>query len=340
MGPAHVHRHRHQRVGHRTASAPSAAVIPANTPGAPTNVTATNHANSQSTVSWTAPASNGGSVITGYTVTSSGGQTLHHHAGTTSCTVTGLTNGTAYTFTVTATNIAGTGASSAPSASITPATVPGAPTGVSAGSNVDSQSPVTWTIPASNGGLPSPLYGDLQPRWADLHQRLDQLLGDRADQRHELHLHGDRHQCRRHRTGLGPLQPGHSGSHPGRPTGVTATSFANGQSTVSWTAPASNGSPITSYTVTANTGQTCTTANGSTTTCVFLGLTNGVTYTFTVTATNNLGVGPPSAPATATPSTTPGAPTGVTATSFANTQSSWRGPHRPPMVGRPSPATR
>jgi len=60
--------------------------------------------NGQATVTWTKPADNG-SIITGYTVTSSGGQTCTtSDADTLSCIVTGLTNGTAYTFSVTATS--------------------------------------------------------------------------------------------------------------------------------------------------------------------------------------------------------------------------------------------
>jgi len=89
-------------------------------PGAPTAVTAT-PGDAQVTVSWTAPTNTGGAAITGYTVTASpGGQTCTT-TGATSCIVAGLTNGTVYTFTVTATNSAGTGPGSTASNSVTPA---------------------------------------------------------------------------------------------------------------------------------------------------------------------------------------------------------------------------
>ncbi|MCB1039982.1 MAG: hypothetical protein KDA94_10720, partial [Acidimicrobiales bacterium] len=61
------------------------------------------------------------------------------------------TNGTAYTFKVKATNAAGSGTDSAASGSVTPRTVPGAPTGVS-GTAGNGQVVLTWTAPASNGG--------------------------------------------------------------------------------------------------------------------------------------------------------------------------------------------
>mgnify|MGYP001213529730 CR=1 FL=1 len=90
-------------------------------PGAPTIGTAI-AGNAQASVSFTAPASNGNSIITFYTATSSPGNltgTLSQ-AGSGTITVTGLTNGTAYTFTVTATNAVGTGAASAASNSVMP----------------------------------------------------------------------------------------------------------------------------------------------------------------------------------------------------------------------------
>ena len=111
--------------------------------------------NGQATVLFSAPSNDGGSTITSYTATSNpGGITgTVTQSGSGSIIVTGLTNDTAYTFTVTATNAIGTSAASAASNTVTPVspTVPDAPTSVIADAG-DGQATVSFTAPSNDGG--------------------------------------------------------------------------------------------------------------------------------------------------------------------------------------------
>jgi hypothetical protein len=131
---------------------------PATVPDAPTNLLATG-GNASAALTWTAPVVNGGSAITNYIVEYSANagaswSTFSHATSTTAAiTVTGLTNGTAYQFRVSAVNTVGTGATS-PIATATPGT-PGSPTAVTIAFNQQSATALdglfSWTAPASSG---------------------------------------------------------------------------------------------------------------------------------------------------------------------------------------------
>ena len=113
--------HARNSVGNSLESGASNAVTPTNALTARrTDQRQRGAGNGQATVSWTAPASNGGSAITAYTATSSPGGLTCGTSGTLTCPVSGLTNGQAYTFTVTATNVIGTGPPSGASTPVTP----------------------------------------------------------------------------------------------------------------------------------------------------------------------------------------------------------------------------
>ncbi len=144
--------------GGSTASSPSNPVTPTapTVPGAPTGAHAEAGANS-ATMTWTAPESNGGSPITGYKVTpylnGTTAQSPTTVGNVTSTTVTGLTAGSGYTFTVIAVNAVGPGPESSPSNSVVPITLnpAGPPTGVVA-TPKSSGAGLTWTAPTNNGG--------------------------------------------------------------------------------------------------------------------------------------------------------------------------------------------
>ncbi len=303
--------------GTGAASGASNSVTPAMVPGAPTfchqlglaffclQAPATSE-NASASVAFYAPGNNGGSAITSYTVTSNPG----NFTGTGSSspiTVTGLANGTAYTFTVTATNAVGTGSASGASNSVTPVTVPGAPTiGTATRGNVSAS--VTFIAPGSNGGAAITSYtvtsnpGNFTGTGSASPITVSGLSN------------GTPYSFTMTATNAVGTGAASAASNsvipamvPGAPTIGTAT-LGNASAFVAFTAPESNGgSTITSYTVTSNPGSF--TGTGSASPITVSGLTNGTAYTFTVTATNAAGTGSASGVSNSvTPVTVPGAP--------------------------------
>jgi titin len=313
-------------VGNGAYTSPVVATV-AGVPDAVSGVSVT-VASGSASVSWSTPNSNG-ATITNYTVefTPSGGSPQTRTATQSPLSITGLVNGTTYSFRVRANNVIGNGEYSS-SASATVAGTPGAPTSLAGVANAPNQIALSWTAPADTGGLAITGYRITRNGSVTL-----DVSGTTAT--------------------VGALQAGTSYSFtvaaqnslgygtPSAAINVTAAAAPQTpaaptvgtdyrQAVVSWSAPSNNGAAISSYTVeytpSGGATQSVTTPNLSAT---ISNLTNGTTYTFRVSATNSAGTGTFSATTSALVSGVPRAPTGLTITTINSSKivdASWTAP--------------
>lgn len=265
-------------------------------PSVPEGVSATPGApgSGQISVNWSAPADNG-SAITSYTVTGSPSGTCTVMAPATACTLNTLPNATQYSFSVTATNGVGQGPASEISngvwlqgAQTISFANPGAqnygtaPT-VTATGGASGQAVVfslSGVCTVSAGGVLS--FSGAGSCSVTANQAGTSAYAAASPVMHTFTVN--------------PIAPGSP-----TPGAVVA---GDGRATVNWTAPTSNGgSALTGYGVMAVQDNTkfCTAASADTS-CTVVGLANGTSYTFAITATNGASL-TGSASITASPAT-------------------------------------
>jgi parallel beta-helix repeat protein len=263
--------------------------------------------NAQASISFTTPSSTGGSSILYYTATSNSGG---HSATSTGSpiTVTGLSNGTSYTFTVTATNGIGTSASSSVSNSvipdaalmgISPTSTPNGTTSVPYSQLITvsgGSSPYTWSL--ATGILSSGLSLNTTttqstttisgtpttPGTSNFTIQVQSSGGATTTQAYSLQIVGT------------STPPYNLFANPG-----------NAQVSLSWSAPTStNGSALTQYLLYdrftgSSTFAVYATTSPSQTTSTVISLTNGQSYDFEVIAENSVGTSTPSNITSSTP---------------------------------------
>ena len=304
---------------------------PFSVPAAPTGVSASRVTNTEASVSWSAPSNNGGSAITGYEITAYIGDEAQKTVfdftpSSTTANVTGLTEGSSYTFAVSAENAYGTGPLSSDSNEIIMAIPPTPPT-ITTATAGSTWVNLSWDAPSSTGGSPvtgytitSYISGVSQGAASTTPAILDGTSTS-------AHVQGLTNGVTYTFTVTAVNKAGagteSTESSPQIPYGTTfgVTGFAvtpgNGVANLSWTSVNDNGSPVTSWTILTFVGGVAqapiTGIAANATSYQVTGLSNGTTYLFKVLAVNAAGPGSPSKGIQVTPTTTPGVATNLAA---------------------------
>ena len=277
-------------------------VIPTSaTIGTPTDV-GTNISYGSGSVDVAFSAGSGGGLVSSFTAVSNPGS-ISASGSSSPIRVSGLTQGTSYTFTVTSTNGYGNALPSSSSSSLTPTSLPQAPTIGTAsnpsGSAFNSTAPasVTFTAGATGGksitnykySTDGSTYTALSPEDTSSPVTIPGLTS------------GQSYTIRLRAVNANGDSVASSASNsvtvstvPQAPTIGTATA-GNLSATVTWTANANGNSAITGFTVTSSPGNITANAAANATSASVTGLTASTAYTFTVTATNANGTSSSSA---------------------------------------------
>ena len=330
-------------------------------PDAPTSLTATASGTTTIDLSWTAPADNGGSAITGYRIEVSPNGTSSWtdrvaDTGTTTTTYshTGLSAGTTRHYRVSAINANGTGAVSNIDDATTDdaaTTVPDAPTSLTATASGTTAINLSWTAPADDGGSAITGYRiEVSPNGTS--SWTDRVADTGTTTTTYSHTGLSAGTTRHYRVsainanGTGAVSniddattDDAATTVPDAPTSLTATASGTTTIDLSWTAPADDGgSAITGYRIEVSPNGTSSWTNRvadtgtTTTTYSHTGLSAGTTRHYRVSAINANGTGAVSSTDNATTddaaTTVPGAPTNLMATANGSTQIdlSWNAP--------------
>ena len=264
-------------------------------PGAVTGLSATAQSTSSVLLNWTAAAANGSASLNGYTVTCTPSCTIASQPGAnaTSLTVTGLTGGTNYTFSIVANASDSQNSSAATASASTVAyTAPGAVTGVTATATAANSVTLSWTAPQNVGAgvagyfvTCSPACSISNPVAAQLRSVIIAGLTGGRSYTFTILTQDSNGQ---YSTAASASTTTPFGA-PGAVTGVTATQPSTGTVILRWKAPVNVGAGITSYKITYTQNGKIVTKSVTGLTTTLSGLTK-VAHVFSIVANASNGV--------------------------------------------------